>query len=153
MVVDCILLLMGHESPTFKRIVNKQALEAKTFIIRRPICVSHLSPSILKEILQSFLVLSQSIQSTNYFINGLKKELKIGTVLEALLFKCGQILDRFTSELSDLQIIAIYQAGQVSKQQLDLQNPKKFEPLLNNQRPLTLLCLEDIVRSDLLVKV
>ena len=62
-VIDCILLLMGHESPTFKRVKqpSKTTHEAKSFAIRKPIYVSHLSPMVLNEMLLKFIELSKTI--------------------------------------------------------------------------------------------
>ena len=61
LVIDCILLLMGHETPTFKRVPSGKELLAKSFVLRRPVYVSHLSPSILKEMLDKFLDFSKII--------------------------------------------------------------------------------------------
>ena len=69
--------------------------------------------------LDCFLEQSKVIQGVDYFLNGLKNE-KLGTVIEALVFKTTQVMQRFTAEMSDLQLICLFQAGQISKPQLQL---------------------------------
>jgi hypothetical protein len=41
------------------------------------------------------------LQGLDYFLNGLKSE-KLGTVIEALVFKTTHILARFVAQTSDL---------------------------------------------------
>jgi len=41
------------------------------------------------------------LQGLEYFLNGLKSE-KLGTVIEALVFKTTHILARFVAQTSDL---------------------------------------------------
>ena len=65
--------------------------------------------------LERFLEMTKVIQGVDYFINGLKSQKKLGTVIEALVFKTTQIMYRFTAEMSDLQLICMFQAGQISK--------------------------------------
>ena len=65
--------------------------------------------------LQLFLEMTKVIQGVDFFINGLKSQKKLGTVIEALVFKTTQIMYRFTAEMSDLQLICMFQAGQISK--------------------------------------
>ena len=52
-VLDCLLLLQGYESETFKRLKRSQFQKriAKGFEVRRPIQVLHLSPKCLDKIL------------------------------------------------------------------------------------------------------
>ena len=52
--------------------------------------------------------LANIMQGLDYFINGLKNEQGLGTVIEALVFKTSQIMGRITSQLSDLQLICLY---------------------------------------------
>ena len=75
----------------------------------------HLSPSALQTILEKILGLSVTSQKAHYFLNGLTSEPKLGTVVESLVFKTKQILDRFTAELSDLQLICLFQSGQINQ--------------------------------------
>ena len=65
--------------------------------------------------LERFLETTKVIQGVDFFINGLKSQKKLGTVIEALVFKTTQIMYRFTAEMSDLQLICMFQAGQISK--------------------------------------
>ena len=48
------------------------------------------------------LALSETLQKTNYLLNGLTAEPQLGTVIESLVFKTKEILGRFTLQLSDL---------------------------------------------------
>ena len=61
--------------------------------------------------LDRFLEMTRVIQSVDYYVNGLKNEKKLGTVIEALVFKTTQVMERFTAEMSDLQLICLFQAG------------------------------------------
>ena len=58
--------------------------------------------------LNKFMGLANIMQGLDYFINGLKSEQGLGTVIEALVFKTSQIMGRITSQLSDLQLICLY---------------------------------------------
>ena len=70
--------------------------------------------------MEKFLALAKVIQGVEFFLNGLKREKRLGTVIEALVFKVTQIMQRFMGQLSDLQLICLFQAGQISKSQLQL---------------------------------
>jgi len=60
--------------------------------------------------------MSNTQQKALFFYNGLVKvQQSLGTVTQAFVFKFQQVLDRFEAELSDLQLIALLQAGQLSK--------------------------------------
>lgn len=83
-------------------------------------------------------------------MNGLKSE-KLGTVIEALVFKTTQILARFTAQISDLQLISLYQAGQISKPQLKLSANSEFKDAVD--QPLTLLRVHDLVESRLMLRI
>ena len=61
--------------------------------------------------LEKFLALSDTAQKTFYLLNGLTAEPKLGTVIESLVFKTKEILGRFTSQLSDLQLVSLFQSG------------------------------------------
>ena len=111
----------------------------------------HLSPSALQTVLEKILELAATAQKAHYFLNGLTSELKLGTVVEALVFKTKQILDRFTAELSDLQLICLFQSGQINRSQLRLQSGSKLADQL--QLPLTLLRFHELVEGELFVKV
>lgn len=114
-VLDCVQLLLGLETPTFERVLNRTNNQAKTFKIRKAVQVLHLSPNALNSMLEGFLELTKVIQGVDYFLNGLKSEKKLGTVIEALVFKATQIMQRFIAEMSDMQLICLFQAGQISK--------------------------------------
>ena len=57
--------------------------------------------------LDKFLLLAGLLQKIEFHLNGLKKE-KLGTVIEALVFKTEQVLARFAAQFSDLQLICLY---------------------------------------------
>lgn len=61
----------------------------------------HLSPNALNSILTKFLNMTSLLQGLEYFLNSLKSE-KLGTVIEALVFKTTHILARFVAQISDL---------------------------------------------------
>lgn len=84
LVLDCILLMQGNQSETFRRLSKSQVKKkiAKQFELRRPIQVLHLSPKMLKRILDQFLEMSEVVERINYFINGLKScQNTLGTVI------------------------------------------------------------------------
>lgn len=87
LVLDCVQLLLGFETPTFERIQNRTNNQAKTFKIRKAVQVLHLSPSAVNSMLERFLEMTKVIQGVDFFVNGLKNEKKLGTVIEALVFK------------------------------------------------------------------
>ena len=60
-------------------------------------------------------------------------------------------MQRLVSQLSDLQLICLYQAGQISKSQLTLSEGSKLSEITD--RPLTLLRVYDLIESRLFDKV
>ena len=64
--------------------MNKQA---KTFKIRKPAQVLHLSPNALNTLLEKFIEMSAVFHGLEYFLNGLKDGKSLGTVIEALVYK------------------------------------------------------------------
>ena len=101
--------------------------------------------------LDKILELCATAQKTHYFLNGLTSEPKLGTVVESLVFKTKQILDRFTAELSDLQLICLFQSGQINQSQLKLQSGSKLVDQIH--LPLTLMRFYELVEGELFVKV
>ena len=150
-VLDSVQLLMGLETPTFEQVQTLDGCQAKTFKVRRPIQLLHLSPSALQTMLEKIVELAATAQKTHYFLNGLTAEPKLGTVVEALVFKTKQILDRFTAELSDLQLICLFQSGQINQGQLRLQSGSKLAG--HTHLPLTLMRFYELVEGELFVKV
>ena len=71
--------------------------------------------------------------------------------MESLVFKTKQILDRFTAELSDLQLICLFQSGQINQSQLKLQSGSKLVDQIH--LPLTLMRFYELVEGELFVKV
>ena len=61
--------------------------------------------------LDKFLGLAGEMQGIDFYLNGLKDEKTLGTVIEALVFKTNEIVRRVTAQLSDLQLICLHQAG------------------------------------------
>jgi len=61
--------------------------------------------------LSKFLEMAAVFHGLEFFLNSLKSEKKLGTVIEALLFKTTQLLERVTAQLSDFQLICLFQAG------------------------------------------
>ena len=110
----------------------------------------HLSPNTLGSILEKFIGLSTQLQRIEYHLNGLKST-KLGTVIEALVFKTEQITARFTAQISDLQLISLYQAGQISKLQLQLSADSQFKDMVDQH--LTLLRTHDLIESRLLMRI
>lgn len=122
-MLDCILLLQGNQSETFKRlprgVFSKKI--AKAFSLRRPIQVLHLSPKILQSVLQQFVTMSETVEKINYYVSGLKAaQNSLGTVIQRFLFTFTELYAVFKQEINDLQLVALYQSGQVSKPQLAL---------------------------------
>ena len=150
-VLDSIQLLLGFETTTFDQKKVLDGIQAKSFQIRRPIQVIHLSPKALQTMLEKFLDLSDISQKTQYLLNGLTAEPKLGTVIESLVFKTKEILARFTSQLSDLQLVCLFQSGQISKSQMVLENSAKLGYLID--QPLTLMHLYELIEADLFIKV
>lgn len=101
--------------------------------------------------LNKFMGLANIMQGLDYFINGLKSEKGLGTVIEALVFKTSQIMGRITSQLSDLQLICLYQAGQISKTQLKLSDNCLLSDVVD--LPMSLLRVFELIDTRIFHKV
>ena len=76
-------------------------------------------------------------------------------VIESYVYIVDKNLERFESEVNDLQKIALFQAGQISRSQLTL-NPVELSmmsKIYNLEEPLTLLKLKQVLEDHVFRKV
>lgn len=87
--------------------------------------------------------MSETIERINYFLEGLNKaNSMVGTVVQSFVFTFSQMLNGVRSELADLQTVLMYQAGQVSKSQLNLSTASITELA---DLPMTLMRLQEVL--------
>ena len=110
-----------------------------------------MSPSALNSIIGKFMSPAACFHVIEFYLNGLKSDKKLGTVIEALEFRTTEIVDRFTAQLSDLQLICLFQAGQISRSQLELSPQSQFKDMIDN--PMSLLRVYDLINERLMVRL
>ena len=60
-------------------------------------------------------------------------------------------MQRFTAQMSDMQLICLYQAGQISRPQLQLSEGSQLADMMGKE--ITLLRLHELIESRLFEKV
>eukprot|EP00347_Sterkiella_histriomuscorum_P006822 403351300 len=154
-VLDTILMMQQFETPTYYK-SKQQNGRKQIFKLRQKIQLKHLTPIMLEGILGEFIQMANITKETLEFQRSLKEnQAFLGMVFESFVFQVDLILQKFSSEMSDIQQIALLQAGQISKQQLTLNSislslVKNFVTI---DEPLTLLRLKQLINAHVFKKI
>ncbi|CDW85435.1 gamma-tubulin complex component 5 [Stylonychia lemnae] len=155
LVMDVVLMLQQLESPTFMKTKKKQDSRC-TFQIRNTFQLIHVTPKMMESFLAEFIEMGNIINETQWYLKGLTKQLdKLGMVIESYVYIVERILQRFFSEVSDIQKIVLYQAGQISTSQLTFNSKElsMISNIINPKDPLTLMRLKELLKDNVFKKV